>query len=55
MENFKVITLLVGLILILFAYLRFISDESGNVHKKTKNRFLALIMYLGILFVYLGV
>ena len=82
MENFNTILLLIGLFLILIAYLRFITDESGNIHlnnyrltggifivlsglmqgtidifkfNNSKNRFLSLLMYLGIILVYLSI
>jgi len=81
MENFQLILAIVGLILILIAYLRFITDTSGNVHLNnyrltggilivlsglikgtidifklslTRNCFLALTMYSGILIFYFG-
>ena len=81
METFELALACVGLILILIAYLRFISDASGNVHLNnyrltggifivlsglikgtidtfslnfTRNCFLTLTMYLGVLIFYFG-
>ena len=78
MENLVIV---IGLILILYAYVRFITDESGNVQlnnyrltggifivvggliegtidifkfNRSRNRFLALLMYIGILAIYLA-
>jgi len=81
MPSFQNILIIIGFILFLYSYLRFITDESGNVDlnnyrvtggilivmsgmllgtidifkcNPSRNRFLALMMYVSFLMVFLG-